>query len=64
MLDLWNDPARAREMGRAGRAYIEKHHTVEKFVRSAKGAFDASLEGRAAERDGSFEILSSGEAAE
>jgi glycosyltransferase involved in cell wall biosynthesis len=63
MLDLWNDPARAREMGRAARAYIEKHHTVEKFARDAKGAFDASLEGRAAERDGSFEILSSGKVA-
>jgi glycosyltransferase involved in cell wall biosynthesis len=64
MLDLWNDPARAREMGRAARAYIEKHHTVEKFARDAKGAFDASLEGRSAERDGSFEILSSGEVAQ
>jgi glycosyltransferase involved in cell wall biosynthesis len=64
MIELWNDPARAREMGRAGRAYIEKHHTVEKFAHDAKGAFDAALDGRAAERDGSFEISSSGEAAQ
>jgi glycosyltransferase involved in cell wall biosynthesis len=59
MLELWNDPARCREMGRAGRAYIEKHHTVEKFVQSAKGAIDASLEGRPARRDGSFDMVPS-----
>jgi glycosyltransferase involved in cell wall biosynthesis len=67
MLDLWNDPARAREMGRAGRAYIERHHTVESFVHHAKGAIDASIEGRPARRDGSFDIASpgkSGKAAE
>jgi glycosyltransferase involved in cell wall biosynthesis len=58
ILELWNDPARCREMGRAGRAYIEKHHTVERFVQSAKGAIDASLEGRPARRDGSFDMVS------
>jgi glycosyltransferase involved in cell wall biosynthesis len=56
MLELWNDPDRCREMGRAGRAYIEKHHAVEKFVQQAKGAIDASLEGRPARRDGSFDM--------
>jgi glycosyltransferase involved in cell wall biosynthesis len=64
MLDLWNNPARAREMGRAGRAYIEEHHTVERFVRDARGAIDASLEGRPAARDGSFDVGSPREAAE
>jgi glycosyltransferase involved in cell wall biosynthesis len=54
--DLWNDPARAREMGRAARAYVEKHHTLEKFCREVKGAIDGSLEGRGAERDGSFAV--------
>jgi glycosyltransferase involved in cell wall biosynthesis len=56
MLDLWNDPDRAREMGRAARAYVEKHHALEKFCRDVKGAVDASLDGRAAERDGSFTL--------
>jgi glycosyltransferase involved in cell wall biosynthesis len=58
MHDLWNDPDRAREMGRAARAYVEKHHTLEKFCREVKGAIDASLEGRGAERDGSFALSS------
>jgi glycosyltransferase involved in cell wall biosynthesis len=58
IVDLWNDPERAREMGRAARAYIEKHHTLEKFCLDVKGAVDASLDGRAAERDGSFPVLS------
>jgi glycosyltransferase involved in cell wall biosynthesis len=48
MLELWNDPARADAMGRAGRAYVERHHTLEKFCGDAKGAIDASLEGRPA----------------
>ncbi|MGO9838170.1 MAG: glycosyltransferase family 4 protein [Polyangiaceae bacterium] len=56
MRELWNDPARAREMGQAARAYVERHHTLEKFCRDVKGAVDASLEGRGAERDGSFAV--------
>lgn len=54
MLDLWNDPDRAREMGRAARAYVEKYHALEKFCGDVKGAIDASLDGRLADRDGSF----------
>jgi len=53
MLELWNDPARATAMGKAGRAYIEKHHALEKFCRDAQGAIDASLDGRPA-TDGLF----------
>jgi glycosyltransferase involved in cell wall biosynthesis len=54
MLELWNNPERAREMGQAGRAFVEKHHSLEKFCRDVKGAVDASLDGHAASRDGSF----------
>jgi glycosyltransferase involved in cell wall biosynthesis len=54
MLELWNDPERAAEMGRAARAYVEKHHTLEKFCHSVRTAIDASLDGRPAARDGSF----------
>jgi glycosyltransferase involved in cell wall biosynthesis len=48
MLDLWRDPARAAEMGRRARAYVEKHHTLDKFCRDVKAAVDASLDGRGA----------------
>lgn len=58
IVHLWNDPDRARKMGLAARAYVERHHTLEKFCRDVKGAIDASLEGRAAARDGSFAVLS------
>jgi glycosyltransferase involved in cell wall biosynthesis len=54
MLELWNDADRAREMGRAARAYIEKHHALEKFCFDTRAAIDASLNGRRAEPDGSF----------
>lgn len=33
---LWNDPARAREMGKAARKFIEKHHSLEQFVLSVR----------------------------
>jgi glycosyltransferase involved in cell wall biosynthesis len=58
MLDLWNDPARAEAMGRAGRAHVERHHPLEKFCRDAKGAIDAALEGRPA-TDGLFAVPAS-----
>jgi len=48
MLSLWNDPERAGAMGRAARAYVEKHHTLEQFCRDVKAAIDASFEGRGA----------------
>jgi glycosyltransferase involved in cell wall biosynthesis len=57
MQDLWNDPARARAMGERGRAYIEKHHTLDKFCRDVKAAIDACLDGRGANADGSVPPL-------
>jgi len=54
ILSLWNDPERADAMGRAARAHVEKHHALDKFCHDVKGAIDASLEGRAAARDGSI----------
>jgi glycosyltransferase involved in cell wall biosynthesis len=48
ILSLWNEPARAQEMGRSARAYIEKNHTLEKFTATTKSAAEASLDGRAA----------------
>jgi glycosyltransferase involved in cell wall biosynthesis len=58
IVDLWKDPERALEMGRAARAYVKEHHALEKFCRDVKAAVDASLDGRAAARDGSFPVLS------
>jgi glycosyltransferase involved in cell wall biosynthesis len=54
MVTLWHAPERAREMGRAARAYAEKHHALEKFCADVKSAVDASLDGRGAEADGSW----------
>jgi glycosyltransferase involved in cell wall biosynthesis len=57
MLELWHDPARAEAMGRAARAYVEKHHSLDKFCRDAKGAIDASFKGRPA-KDEAFAMPS------
>jgi len=51
---LWSDPRRCRAMGRAARAYVEKHHKLETFCRDVKSAIDASLDGRAATPDGAI----------
>jgi glycosyltransferase involved in cell wall biosynthesis len=48
ILSLWNEPQRAREMGRNARALVEKHHTLEKFTATARSAAEASLDGRPA----------------
>lgn len=48
ILSLWNDPLRAQEMGRNARAWIEKHHTLEKFTSTARSAAEAALDGRPA----------------
>jgi glycosyltransferase involved in cell wall biosynthesis len=53
ILTLWNDPERASAMGRAARAYIERHHTLDQFCLDVKRAIDASLDGRWAAADGS-----------
>jgi glycosyltransferase involved in cell wall biosynthesis len=45
ILSLWNDPPRARKMGRNARAYVEKHHTLEKFTSTTRSAAEASLNG-------------------
>jgi glycosyltransferase involved in cell wall biosynthesis len=54
ILSLWHDPARAAEMGRAARKYVEQHHSLEKFCREVKGAVDASLDGAPAAADGAI----------
>jgi glycosyltransferase involved in cell wall biosynthesis len=48
ILSLWNDPARAQQMGRSARAYVEKNHTLEKFTDTTRSAAEAALEGRPA----------------
>jgi glycosyltransferase involved in cell wall biosynthesis len=48
ILALWNEPLRARQMGRNARAYVEKYHTLEKFTSTARSAAEAALDGRRA----------------
>jgi glycosyltransferase involved in cell wall biosynthesis len=48
MLSLWNEPLRAQQMGRNARAFVERHHTLEKFTATAKSAVAAALDGRPA----------------
>lgn len=40
ILHLWNNPEIAEEMGKNGRAYIEQHHTLEKFVSEVNATID------------------------
>jgi len=48
MLSLWNEPQRAHAMGARARAYVEQHHTLERFASNVRAAAEASLEGRPA----------------
>jgi glycosyltransferase involved in cell wall biosynthesis len=48
ILSLWNEPQRARQMGRNARALVEKHHTLEKFTSTARSAAEAAVDGRPA----------------
>lgn len=48
ILSLWNEPQRAQQMGRNARAFVEKHHTLEKFTSTVRSAAEASLDGRPA----------------
>jgi glycosyltransferase involved in cell wall biosynthesis len=45
ILSLWNEPERAQQMGRDARAYVEKHHTLEKFTAATRSAAEAALSG-------------------
>jgi glycosyltransferase involved in cell wall biosynthesis len=48
ILSLWNEPARARQMGQNARAYVERYHTLEKFTATTRSAAEASLVGQPA----------------
>jgi glycosyltransferase involved in cell wall biosynthesis len=54
ILSLWHDPERVRAMGQAGRRYIEKHHTLDKFCYDVRNAIGAALSIRSACADGSL----------
>lgn len=45
MVSLWNDPERARAMGARARAYIERHHTLERFCANVASAIDTAMTG-------------------
>ena len=48
MVALWNDPERARAIGARARAWVERHHTLERFCANVSSAIDAALVGGAA----------------
>jgi glycosyltransferase involved in cell wall biosynthesis len=43
ILELWRNPERARRMGEAGRAYVQKHHALEKFCGDVKQGIETLL---------------------
>ncbi|MDP1676616.1 MAG: glycosyltransferase family 4 protein [Bacteroidota bacterium] len=43
ILYLWNNPDIAQKMGEEGRKYIEKYHTIDKFVASVKEVIDGVI---------------------
>jgi len=45
LLSLWNDPERARAMGRKARTHVEEHHTLEKFCSDVRRAVVTSVSG-------------------
>lgn len=45
MQALWNDPERAAVMGARGRAYVERHHTLEGFCVNVRQAIAAAMAG-------------------
>lgn len=47
IMQLWNNPERARRMGKAARAYIEKHHALEQFVAVIKHEVVQSMDKKA-----------------
>jgi glycosyltransferase involved in cell wall biosynthesis len=48
ILSLWSEPLRAQQMGRNARAFVERHHTLERFTSTVRSAVEASLDGRPA----------------
>jgi hypothetical protein len=48
VLSLWNDPARARQMGLDARAHALKYHSLEMFTATVRSAAEASIAGRPA----------------
>jgi glycosyltransferase involved in cell wall biosynthesis len=40
IIDLWNNPEKARKMGQAARRYIEEHRTIEQFVQGIKNVVE------------------------
>jgi glycosyltransferase involved in cell wall biosynthesis len=55
MLGLWNDPERAQAMGARARAFVERHHTMERFCVNVASVIDAAMTGSPARPDGWWE---------
>lgn len=46
IVELWNDPNRAEEMGKRARRHVEQHHTMEQFVESIKTEVQNTVSGQ------------------
>ncbi|HKJ67710.1 MAG TPA: hypothetical protein VKA68_07115, partial [bacterium] len=51
ILELWYNPAKAVEMGRAGRRYVEQYHSQEHFVRIIRGIILDAVKGPSDKRE-------------
>ena len=51
MLSILDDPERAREMGRRGRCYVEKHMTWENAARQTKAFYELVSSGLPSQED-------------
>ncbi len=49
IVELWNNPERAAELGRNGRDYLERYHTIEQFVESVRDVAE-EVSGRRGDR--------------
>lgn len=47
MVGLWRDPERARAIGARARAYVERHHTLERFCSNVSSALSNAMAGAA-----------------
>jgi glycosyltransferase involved in cell wall biosynthesis len=64
MVDLWNDPDRARAIGERARAWVERYHTMERFRANISAALGVVMAGSGAPPSGWWDIEQVGQAAE
>ena len=46
LYDVWNDPARAAQLGRQGAAGVRAHYTVSHMAAGVLAAYEAAIQNR------------------